>query len=346
MRQFPRRTKIVATLLLGGFLVACVMLRNQAPDAMDRGLTFDHALHVDQGMDCTDCHDLGVENPVSPNHDVCGMCHDIPGTEAPEEEADREACAMCHERPDYSVSPRAPRLSRERKFSHVPHLDAEVACTVCHDEANRALPKGDLMAFCMDCHEKTDPEMNACSVCHTRLSRETAPQFRRGMRIAHDAPEVWELVHGREARVDEAYCAICHEGETDCAECHRRTPPTSHTVTWRRRTHGLQAEWDRRKCAVCHEEDSCARCHGNNEPSSHRSGFGSPVNSHCVQCHFPQQDNNCTECHESIDHRQARSSPHARGVFPADCGRCHPGGLPQRAPHPLNNSVRCVVCHK
>jgi len=198
----------------------------------------------------------------------------------------------------------------------------------------------------MDCHGKTDPKMNACSFCHSELSKESVPKFRRGTRIAHDAPEVWELVHGREARADAAYCAMCHEDEKDCVECHRREAPKSHTVTWRRRTHGLQANWDRQKCAACHEEDMCVRCHANTEPSSHRSGFGNPVNSHCVQCHFPQQDNGCTVCHETIEHRQARPSPHSRGVFPADCGRCHPGGLPHRAPHPMNNSARCVVCHR
>lgn len=347
MRQNRKRTKLAALAALCVLLCACVALSGKDAPEQDRGLTFDHALHVEADMACTDCHDF--ESEIRPDHSICSMCHDLPEDhEIPEDEADREGCALCHNRPDFSVSPRVARLPEENIFDHAAHIAAEVECSACHDEETRALPKGSLKPFCMDCHaqQADKPELNGCATCHQELSKEALPKFREGRRIAHDALDIWEITHGREARVGEAYCNLCHEAEADCQDCHRVNAPKSHNVTWRRRTHGLEASWDRRKCAACHEEESCERCHENTKPASHRSFFGAPRNGHCVQCHFPQNQNGCATCHEDITHREAMASPHALGIYPSACGTCHPGGMPYRAPHPMNNTVRCIVCHR
>ena len=201
------------------------------------------------------------------------------------------------------------------------------------------------MAFCVDCHAKTRPELTECKVCHSEISKETKPQYRATAHIPHDAPQIWETVHGQQWRDDPAFCKKCHESQTFCEDCHRKNAPSNHTISWRRKTHGLRAEWDRSKCAVCHEEDMCLRCHKHTEPSSHRAGWGEPGNRHCLSCHYPPQETNCTVCHESIDHRSAPRSPHDAGLYPPRCAVCHPGGVPYRAPHPINSTVRCVTCH-
>ncbi len=334
------------------YVGACVAIRavvDSPKGAADRGLKFPHEPHA-KDVDCSTCHDFAAESKTIFNHDFCVLCHEIPedaATQPPTDPAAREACALCHTRSDYSVDARPALLMADLKFDHKAHLDKEVACNVCHaDLDSKHMPPAPLKNFCMDCHAETDSQLNECAVCHKEIRREVVPTSRHGVRLAHDSPEVWQTIHGREAQLDQAYCALCHDQVEHCDSCHQTVKPDSHTISWRSRTHGLQAQWDRRNCAVCHEEDSCLQCHQNTRPESHRGRFGGPVNLHCVQCHFPAQDNNCTVCHEQIDHERALPGPHVLGIYPPDCARCHPGGLPTKAPHFTNSSVRCVVCHR
>ena len=346
MRYQPWRSKIVAVLVLTALLGACAALRSDKESAShDRGIKFDHQLHTTDpvALDCTLCHDPSAGEPTMPTHDTCSACHEIKI-----EEFDLENCKTCHTDPDLVIKPYEKKLTDEVVFSHAPHVAAEVACASCHpplDDIFKA--NGDVMAFCVDCHSTAENKaINECSVCHTEIRAELVPKYRGDTRIAHDAPEVWERIHGQEARMDQAFCAICHtEQEAFCSDCHEKNPPDSHTLTWRRRTHGLQAEWDRDRCTVCHEEDSCLKCHQNTQPTSHRGSFARGQQTHCASCHFPVQNNNCTVCHESIEHRSAMRSPHTLGIYPTDCGRCHPGGMPDRAPHFVNSTVRCFQCH-
>lgn len=342
--NFNRKTlQLASGVAVIVYVAACVALNTRAPEAnrADRGFRFPHDVHIADGTECSTCHDFLAESPMKLDHAFCALCHEVP-----EEQPTAEACGYCHTRPDNSVSPRAPFLLAELKFDHRPHVEKEVACSVCHaDPDARPISAQPLKAFCMDCHGEQQPSLNDCPVCHRELNVDVVPKFRRGMRLAHDAPQVWEHAHGREARVDTAFCAQCHAQEEDCEACHAVQKPMNHTVAWKRRTHGLHATWDRQSCAVCHEEDSCLKCHQNTQPDNHRGRFGAPVNTHCIQCHFPAQNTNCTVCHEEVRHRRALPSPHLFGVYPPDCARCHPGGLPTRAPHLTNSTVRCIVCH-
>ncbi len=321
----------------------------------ERGFTFSHSLHLEQGMDdCTVCHDVTAEDGAvltMPAHELCAVCHEVPEFEnnLPANEEDAAQCQYCHTREDYSVTARIVRLTEESKWAHGPHIDAELACSTCHAEPDKphgGLPKNALKPFCMDCHGKQSAELNACSVCHNELSTETVPQYRQGQRIAHDQPMIWERVHGQEARVNAAYCALCHDEQESCDTCHSQQAPQDHTLSWRRKTHGLLSSWDRNRCAACHEDDFCIKCHQHSEPASHRAGWGAPLNRHCTNCHYPPENNNCTVCHEEIRHESAGPSPHSAAIFPPDCARCHPGGLPQLAPHTRNSTVHCSVCHR
>ncbi len=319
---------------------ACVTLTRVAPKE-DRGLRFSHAQHAEEGIDCADCHDFSDDGAVMPFHDVCGMCHELdPKTSRPED------CDVCHTNAERIVPPRNNRLSEEVVFGHAPHLDKEIECGVCHSDPEKgALLQKALKPFCMDCHEKTDSAPLACEVCHTRISKGVRPTHRGPSRIAHDAPGIWEHLHGREARLDQQYCGLCHDMDSFCSDCHRKNPPKSHTLAWRRKPHGLRASWDRGKCAVCHEEETCRKCHESTSPRSHRSNWGEPINRHCATCHYPPSQAGCTVCHEAIEHPSAMRSPHRLRVFNTPCAVCHPGGRPHRAPHPHNSTVHCTACH-
>lgn len=365
VRHAPHR-QVGAAVLIALTASACITLarfqeRRQVPD---RGLKFNHSIHADQGpLDCTICHqdatDTGFDFAM-PDHNLCSVCHDIP-SDALERtaETDLTGCTFCHTRQDYSVLPQSRRVSDEVVWGHAQHTAAGLECATCHADPDRPLrrPAGSLalMQFCMDCHEGAHQslddaealrDMGACNVCHTVLDTTVRPTMRDGRPLPHDAPEIWERIHGREWQVSAEYCAVCHVSEEQCDACHTKTAPRNHTPHWRMKAHGLQATWDRQSCAVCHEEDSCVKCHSKTAPTSHRGAWGGHLNQHCTSCHFPAERNSCAVCHENIDHRQAMRSPHARGIFPSNCALCHPGGLAHRAPHPLNRTVGCTECHQ
>ncbi len=339
LRRNVGRYGVLGALLLC-LAVACSTLTQQSGARRDRGLRFPHEKHTED-MACTDCHDMADPEAVIPDHDLCSTCHDI-DTDNPAP----EQCGLCHTREDYSLDARARALTDEVKFSHDPHAAAELECVACHEKPDeRLLPDKPMKPFCMDCHAQKNPRLNACEVCHATWNKDVVPQYRSGSRIQHDAPQIWAHLHGKEARIDPAYCKLCHDTETSCEECHRTTPPRDHTVSWRRQGHGFHATIDRGKCVVCHEEDSCIECHENTQPSSHRGSWGHPMNGHCISCHYPPERTNCTVCHESVEHDGAMPSPHDFGLYPGACGLCHPGGVPYRAPHLLNSTVSCKTCH-
>ncbi len=340
----PRIRAYWAMLTLLGlslFVAACAtiqVLPNMS--SHDRGVKIPHEIHTD--MACADCHQPGEKTMGYPNHGICENCHEIDV-----DNPDEQKCGLCHTNTDYEIKPRTTRpFSDEIRFDHAPHAAKEVACNACHlDPEKQLLPDGKLMPFCMDCHAKQDAKFSECQACHTRVSKETRPETRNGVRIAHDSPAIWEQVHGGEWRKDEAYCAMCHKDQEFCSECHRKTEPKNHTAAWRSKTHGMRAEWDRRTCAVCHEEDMCMQCHEHTQPSNHRGSWGGPRSRHCQTCHFPpERTDNCTTCHERIEHEMAPVSPHKIGNYPVPCGQCHPG-VPGRAPHMTNSTVRCQFCH-
>jgi len=359
---------LVPVALAGVMLAASGGLFKRTAAQPDRGLKSGHNAHIEQQLECATCHQWESETGhVMPGHDLCSICHEINMDvvaliEAKEtvEPADRDACSFCHTREDQSVDPLIKRMSVETIFAHDKHMDASIDCMECHKTPGVIpdLPKGPLMPWCMECHQEADVPVlesgepntaftaNACAICHSEITEHTRPQFRSGARIAHDVPELWTKIHGKEAQFDPQYCAMCHDTVASCEDCHRREMPQDHTVAWRRKPHGLRAMIDRQSCSVCHEEDSCAKCHEKSEPRSHRAGFAGSRNQHCVSCHFPAQETSCAVCHENIEHRTSGRSPHSLGLYPANCAECHPGGLPHRAPHLTNNSVQCQVCHE
>lgn len=339
------RLSVIAALVGLCFVVgACASYVAPKKERKDRGVRVNHALHAEQELECSTCHEPQENGSMGfPTHDLCAVCHEF-DIEAPT----AEACGLCHSRENYEVDPLESILGDEVIFSHGPHAAEDADCAKCHTAPDEArIASTNIMADCMSCHaQQPNPALNDCATCHKEITQDTIPQFRAGVRIPHDSPDIWLAVHGRESQADAAYCAMCHtQEETFCNECHAKTAPANHTLSFQRHTHGMQASWDRQSCAVCHEESSCMQCHQNKTPRSHTRAWGAPLNQHCVHCHNPPTDTGCAVCHESVDHPQAKISPHRVNIFPVNCARCHPGGLPNRAPHPMNSTVDCSFCH-
>jgi hypothetical protein len=339
-----KRRIAFAAFALGFVLLvgACVTLTRPRSAKVDRGIRVNHALHAEKGLECSSCHEPAEEGRYAiASHDVCSVCHEI-NIEEPEP----EKCALCHTRDNYEIDPLERLLGGDLNFAHPPHVDKEVACSVCHGNPDTGILAGvSKKPFCMDCHGKTDQKLNECSVCHRETSKDTVPLFRAGVRIHHDEPALWTRLHGSESKVNPNYCSLCHDMPESCDTCHQTHAPANHTISWRRKTHGLEASWDRNACSVCHEEDSCMQCHTSTKPDSHRGAWSSPINQHCTSCHFPPTKTNCVVCHENIDHKTAMPSPHRALIYPPQCALCHPGGLPTRAPHVTNSTVSCRFCH-
>ena len=181
--------RLAAGVLVCLLLAACATLTTMKfVRGGDRGIRFPHPRHAEEGLDCTDCHAIEGARAAMPNHDICGICHEID-----EESADKKACEQCHTRPDQQVLPRKQRLREEVLFSHEPHVAREVDCATCHPAPDKdLLPKGAVKKFCMDCHEKYDAALNECVVCHQEIRKDKVPLWRGGARISHDVPAVWE----------------------------------------------------------------------------------------------------------------------------------------------------------
>ena len=332
----------LAAILMAVLLGACATFTSSHGTRQDRGLKSPHnKQHATEGMACTDCHTQDDKGePVIPNHELCSTCHYF-DTSKPDDK-----CNFCHTRPEQKLDPLVKVLGGDNKFNHKAHIDKNVECVTCHPDPGKSIlaPAADRMKWCMDCHTKNGYGKTDCSVCHSELSKTVRPKTYQGMRLPHDNPQMWETLHGRQSQRDPEFCNRCHDKETSCEDCHRKNPPKSHDIAWRSRTHGMRAEWDRQKCAACHEEDFCVRCHQHTEPTSHKGGWGEPLNRHCINCHYPPSDNGCTACHQEIEHPKALASPHTVGIY-GSCWLCHPGSVPYRAPHIMNTSIKCLACH-
>jgi len=341
------------SLLTGSCMTMRESARKEQQVELKRGYKFSHEVHKTAGLDdCSACHDPAAGNAAAlsmPGHDLCSVCHEIPESnfDPPPDPAAQEQCMFCHTRADYAVKPWQKKLGGDLKWQHAAHTAAEIACDTCHTTLDSgAFPPAPAKAFCMDCHGKTSPELNACSVCHETMTMDAIPEFRYGQRIAHDAPDIWRKIHGQESQVDAQYCAQCHETQNRCDDCHSVMPPDNHTIAFKHRTHGMIAQWDRKSCAACHEEQTCSTCHNETKPASHHGGWGGIQNTHCVNCHNAPERNGCAVCHEDVEHETAGFSPHSLGIYPPNCAQCHPGGLPHQAPHLLNSTAHCSECHK
>lgn len=334
-----------SSLLWLGLMGACTVESSDGPEiTIPEGPRFPHAVHVENGLECGDCHARENEEDdrlAIPAQDFCMDCHtDIDEGKA----ADKQASSFFPEGQEPAWKHVA-RQSPEIIFSHQRHEGAIEDCGACHGKIAESTyldsSYGFTMATCMDCHTERKVKTD-CATCHTEIREDRKPP-------THD--DFFRRNHGQVVAglrgMDPlpADCAICHKDRTSCDDCHRDMPPTNHTNFWRIRGHAFETAMDRGSCQVCHgTTDFCLRCHEEVKPRDHFGAFAAPLNRHCIECHLPVRTSRCQTCH--LDTPSHDMSPRLPGNAPhmttnsADCRACH---VP--LPH-LDNGDDCLLCHR
>jgi len=169
-----RRAAIVAPACL---LAAYLWAQKPVPPKVEEKLplpppaqpvSFDHKLHVAQGIKCVDCHPIRDPGFAAglPRESTCMGCHATIKKDSPEiiklaefaKSKQPVPWARIYRVPDYVW------------FSHAVHVqDAKLACAVCHGPvAEREVmfkEKPTNMFSCMTCHA-AHKAPNGCDSCH------------------------------------------------------------------------------------------------------------------------------------------------------------------------------------
>ena len=182
----PQPTRLTwraaAAVCLGVALVWVLGARAQGPDTPRAGdastgasasgttqpIAFSHAEHVSQvGLDCQFCHAYARRGPVAgiPSVQRCVGCHRVVLNDQPEilkliaywEDEAPIPWVRVHDLPDHV------------RFTHRPHVRAEVACADCHgrvDQMDAAVQVESLsMGWCVSCHRERQANLD-CLACH------------------------------------------------------------------------------------------------------------------------------------------------------------------------------------
>jgi hypothetical protein len=293
-----------------------------------REIKFNHALHVDQGLKCEQCHagldQTDFSTPTSfPGMAACMGCHD--GTKASNE------CAVCHS-----------DASRLRPVSHTPEWLHRHNTLVRVEEQNCAMCHG--VNDCQECHEGAilvEGRENAPDHFAPFAPTASAPKKPLILERVHSLD--YRSTHGLDARGKERDCQTCHEPATFCAECHRvegnvnEFKPQWHGgPDWGAIAGGVgsgggrHAELARRdleNCAACHdvqgEDPTCLACHMDrtpglgSDPRTHEPGYmhdvhgswHSDLDETCYACHSPSPFSSpgfCTYCHGPKDSGESK----------------------------------------
>lgn len=328
--------------LFGGFavLLAGTVLALIAHGCGSTGLRlsqasgFSHEPHLERGVPCESCHRASEGDRAGmPTWGTCHVCH---GANPRRESYPFELEIQRYDSSTPFIA--EPTAAFDLHAAHETHERAGVPCSACHGDTGEPSLGAVDAKRCNDCHaERSAPR--ECATCHQRLRKDVPPPSHAGTG--------WMQVHGQEARMGHVsghgnLCELCH-AETDCMDCHRVTPPATHTEFFRQRGHGLVALIDREECSTCHQEHFCLACHREERPRSHhRAGWGGMTSIHCLSCHEPGGQSACEVCHDqSPSHLFATPIPPPPHPSRAsDCYRCH-----LRPPH-ADNGMACTICHR
>jgi len=263
-------------------------------------LTFGHAVHVDAGIPCLDCHpgvdqaDLATRDHLPAMADCMG-CHD--GIQAASE------CTTCHLQGDEGrfltdmgggVTLQPTGQLRPDDHGHPRWL-----------QLHEASAKADA-STCDSCHAPQD-----CLDCHDGIDKRLDLH-----------PADWTMTHGLEASRRSQDCYACHEIEADCQSCHTQAAvlpgafpsPINeanpgqlrfHPDGWEGvvgeipgpEHHSHRARRSLDTCQSCHlgDEARCIECHQSLSSPHPRSWledqgawrFGQGDGSVCLECHVP-----------------------------------------------------------
>ena len=189
--------------------------------------------------------------------------------------------AACGYKPVKEASPSQPQP--KYVFPHTPHVDADVACTACHDITKAAkLDPATRHVKLPASVTKTSP----CSDCHDSEPKLAVPARQRVYRLnfshADHLPRVKGDCKKCHVKLTEkgdaaavtppmATCTSCHNhqqqfADARCMPCHvdlkGYMPETAfkHQGNWLQ-MHGSLARSSAESCAACHDQTYCVGCH-------------------------------------------------------------------------------------
>ena len=335
---------LFAALLAGGSLAAYgsqSLTGDEGASGKRKLSPFPHAVHIENELECTDCHDGAVEKKKAglPDGETCFDCHDDPESESP------AAKAFFSERSEgeHKLFFRSSYDFKDLKFSHKDHMARGAQCMDCHGDVGKGeiIRKGnpDFKHTCLDCHTLMKASVE-CKTCHYTYRKDKAPKD-------HEGPGFLKS-HSQKVKpyfraLPEDRCFYCHEVGS-CDRCHKENRPDSHDAPLFLRHHGdrvrmAQQTLDQSACAVCHDGSGCQACHRRMEPRSHTVSFKNRNHglvsrldrNACRPCH---DQTFCVNCHTSV-----KPISH-KGAFDTGsqyhCYNCH---IPVQG-------TRCGVCHR
>jgi Cytochrome c7 and related cytochrome c/Class III cytochrome C family len=161
-----------AVMVAGGvFFLTIAVPRLQAaqpPAPPTQPIAFDHRIHTQvAGLDCAFCHRTAATGVTAGLPDVqqCMDCHVTVGQGQPEVDKVRNAWVQ-QQAIDWQ---RVHRLPDHTRFTHDAHIQAGLACSVCHGEVTQMQQIVQVrplkMADCVACHQQSNAPTE-CSTCH------------------------------------------------------------------------------------------------------------------------------------------------------------------------------------
>ncbi|HUZ45537.1 MAG TPA: cytochrome c3 family protein [Terriglobia bacterium] len=139
------------------------------PTHVRQPIAFTHKVHLQHGMQCTDCHKGVADGPNAtiPNVQLCMTCHQVIATNKPEIKKVAAYQKKGEQIPWHRVY--WFYQSAHVKFRHGPHIRAGVKCATCHGDMKQqtvAVRKAGLdMGFCVGCHRMHKAPTD-CTTCH------------------------------------------------------------------------------------------------------------------------------------------------------------------------------------
>ena len=255
----PRLLLLPIALLAFGCQKSAVKAETAAPQPYK----FPHAIHVESGVACVDCH--------APILKSTRLQTNVIDVQVPTKS---EVCAACHDPiPEYKPVQRFEPVVRFDHAAHIPRQKgAKDECQGCH---SRIAEPGSFkvevppMAACTACHNhRQDYAVGRCTPCHTDLKMYAKPV----KDFSHEA--AWLETHGKWAMASVSSCSSCHD-QTMCSQCHNATtrpmPPSLqfpekvtaefiHRGDWISR-HAIEQQADPTSCSKCHGTGYCQSCH-------------------------------------------------------------------------------------
>ena len=357
----------------GADYLPCLNCHTVAPGPADPGTSKHHDAVDSATPGCVGCHDGTPASAVS-NHDsvtpVCTACHT--NMDRP---AQPGSCLTCHSsvaHPEakqisftnnvscsaaacHGASVRhdsTPALGKTCTDCHTAHYQSLGSCTKCHT-AGQAYHHGTATATplvnCASCHDGTPASAKAnhdsvapvCTACHTGMNKPAIPASCNTCHLA--------------ASFGAGSCtsSSCHTS----ASVHTATPGLGKVCTDCHTTQASGHFTGLGSCTTCHTNvagyhhlgapttpiEDCSTCH-DGTPASAKTNHDGLTD--CESCHSgmdkPTMPANCTGCHSSVAHPEAKQIAYTNDLACANAA-CHGAGIQHDATPALGTT--CTDCH-